>query len=62
MQAVHGPADLTWRQVGDILTAATGRRIGVERIPDDAMRAQLRQAGMPERLLEAVMGMSNGLG
>ncbi|MFD0442785.1 NAD(P)H-binding protein [Streptomyces indonesiensis] len=26
VQAVHGPADLTWREVGDILTAATGRR------------------------------------
>ncbi|WP_413099624.1 NAD(P)H-binding protein [Streptomyces sp. Inha503] len=61
VQAVHGPADLTWRQVGDILTAATGRRIGVERITDDAMRARLRRAGMAEGLVEAVLGMSTGL-
>ncbi|WP_413798001.1 NAD(P)H-binding protein [Streptomyces iranensis] len=61
VQAVHGPADLTWRQVGGILTAATGRRIGVERITDDAMRARLRRAGMAESLVEAVLGMSTGL-
>lgn len=61
VQAVHGPADLTWRQVGDILTAATGRRIDVERISDDAMRAQLRRAGMADGWIEAVVGMSTGL-
>ncbi|MEV0262733.1 NAD(P)H-binding protein [Streptomyces sp. NPDC050617] len=61
VQAVHGPADLTWRQVADILSAAVGRRIGVERITDDAMRAQLRQVGMSDRLVEAVLGMSTGL-
>ncbi|MGP3939178.1 NAD(P)H-binding protein [Streptomyces sp. 6N106] len=61
VQAVHGPADLTWREVSDILTAATGRRIAVEQITDDAMRTQLHQAGMTESLIEAVMGMSTGL-
>ncbi|MCT9093258.1 NAD(P)H-binding protein [Streptomyces sp. ASQP_92] len=61
VQAVHGPADLSWRQVAGILTAATGRRIGVERITDDAMRAQLREAGMPDGMVEAVLGMSTGL-
>ncbi|OPC78147.1 NmrA family transcriptional regulator [Embleya scabrispora] len=61
VRAVHGPADLTWRQVGDILTAATGRRIGVERIPDDAMRDRLLGAGMTDGLVEAVLGMSIGL-
>ncbi|MGW3012062.1 NAD(P)H-binding protein [Streptomyces sp. NPDC001219] len=61
VQAVHGPADLTWRQVAEILTAATGRRIGVEQITDDAMRTQLQQAGLPDGLVEAVLGMSTGL-
>ncbi len=61
VRAVHGAADLTWRQVADILTAATGRRIGVERITDDAMRSQLRRAGMSDALVEAVLGMSTGL-
>ncbi|WP_327153560.1 NAD(P)H-binding protein [Streptomyces tubercidicus] len=61
VQAVHGPMDLTWRRVAEILTAATGRQIHVERITDDAMRTQLRQAGMPDGLVEAVVGMSTGL-
>ncbi|MEU7435492.1 NAD(P)H-binding protein [Streptomyces sioyaensis] len=61
VQAVHGPADLTWRQVAQILTAATGRRISVEQIPDNAMRTQLHQAGMTDGLVEAVLGMSTGL-
>ncbi|MFG2097552.1 NAD(P)H-binding protein [Streptomyces sp. NPDC048612] len=61
VQAVHGPADLTWRQVAEILTAATGRRIGVEQITDDAMRTRLQQAGLPNGLVEAVLGMSTGL-
>ncbi|MFE0682069.1 NAD(P)H-binding protein [Streptomyces sp. NPDC058961] len=61
VQAVHGAADLTWQQVAEILTAATGRRIDVERITDDAMRAQLHRAGMPDGMVESVLGMSTGL-
>lgn len=61
VRAVHGAADLTWRQVAEILTAATGRAIGVERITDEAMRAQLRAAGLSDGLVEAVLGMSTGL-
>ncbi|GAA4691868.1 NAD(P)H-binding protein [Streptomyces youssoufiensis] len=61
VRAVHGPADLTWRQVADILGAATGRPVGVERITDDAMRAQLRRVGMADAAVEAMLGMSTGL-
>ncbi|MGX7760229.1 NmrA family NAD(P)-binding protein [Streptomyces angustmyceticus] len=61
VQAVHGPADLTWRQVATILGAATGRHISVEQITDDAMRTQLRRAGMADGAIEAVLGMSTGL-
>ncbi|KOG91096.1 NmrA family transcriptional regulator [Streptomyces varsoviensis] len=61
VQAVHGPADLTWRQVAGILTAAPGRPVRAERISDDAMRGLLRQAGMTDGLVEAVLGMSTGL-
>ncbi|MFI6978377.1 NAD(P)H-binding protein [Embleya sp. NPDC050154] len=61
VQAVHGPTDLTWRQVAEILTAATGRRIDVERVTDDAMRDLLHRAGMTDALVEAVLGMSTGL-
>jgi uncharacterized protein YbjT (DUF2867 family) len=61
VQAVHGPADLSWRQVAGILTEATGRTITVERIPDDAMRAQLLQVGMSDAAVESIIGMSTGL-
>ncbi|WP_438289784.1 NmrA family NAD(P)-binding protein [Streptomyces sp. HUAS TT7] len=61
VQAVHGPADLTWHQVAEILTAATGRKIGVEQITDDAMRTRLHRAGMSDATVEAMLGMSTGL-
>ncbi|MCP2339325.1 NAD(P)H-binding protein [Actinomadura rupiterrae] len=61
VRAVHGPADLTWRQVAAILTAATCRQIDVEEISDDAMRGLLRQAGMADGQVEAVLAMSTGL-
>ncbi|MFD9820897.1 NmrA family NAD(P)-binding protein [Streptomyces violascens] len=61
VQAVHGPADLTWRQVADILTAATGRKISAEQITDEAMRTQLHRAGMSDATVEAMLGMSTGL-
>ncbi|MGW5464233.1 NmrA family NAD(P)-binding protein [Streptomyces sp. NPDC003996] len=61
VQAVHGPADLTWPQAAEIVSAATGRPLRVERISDDAMRNLLRSAGMTDGLVEAVVGMSTGL-
>jgi uncharacterized protein YbjT (DUF2867 family) len=61
VQAVHGPADLTWTEAAAIVSAATGRPLTVERIPDNAMRDLLHAAGMTPGLTEAVMGMSTGL-
>ncbi len=61
VQAVHGPQDLTWAMVGDILTAELGRPITVERIGDDAMYNQFIEAGMPPGLATAVLGMSTGM-
>lgn len=61
VQAVHGPADLSWSQAVQIVSEAIGRPLDVERITDDAMRNLLRQAGMTDGLVEAVIGMSTGL-
>jgi uncharacterized protein YbjT (DUF2867 family) len=61
VQAVHGPADLTWARAGEIVSSAIGRPLRVERIDDDEMRAILRGAGMTRGLVEAVIGMSVGL-
>jgi uncharacterized protein YbjT (DUF2867 family) len=61
VQAVHGPADLTWPQATRIVSAAIGLPLRAERIDDDEMRAMLRDAGMSDGLVEAVIGMSTGL-
>jgi uncharacterized protein YbjT (DUF2867 family) len=61
VQAVHGPEDLSWSQVAEILTQELGRRVTVERIADEEMRQGLLAAGMPEAMADAVLGMSTGL-
>ncbi|MBV9796004.1 MAG: NAD(P)H-binding protein [Actinobacteria bacterium] len=60
VQAVHGPADLTWPEAAAALTAATGVPIKAERISDDQQRAALRQAGLPEVAVEGIIGMGVG--
>lgn len=61
VQAVHGPADLSWSEVAEILTRELGREVSVERIADDDMRQGLLSAGMPPAMADAVLGMSTGL-
>lgn len=61
VQAVHGPADLSWSQVAKILEQELGREVTVERISDEAMRRGLIEVGMPEAMADAVLGMSTGL-
>ena len=61
VQAVHGPEDLSWSQVAAILTQELRRDVVVERIADDEMRQGLLDAGIPEAMADAVLGMSTGL-
>ena len=61
VQAVHGPADLTWSEAVETVAAATGHPIGVHRIAEDAMRELLGGAGMSDAQIEALIGMSTGL-
>jgi uncharacterized protein YbjT (DUF2867 family) len=61
VQAVHGPADLSWAQAAAIVTDATGHPVRAERITDDEMRGMLAGYGMSDGLVEAVMGMSTGM-
>ena len=60
VQAVHGPADLTWTEAAAALSTATGRSIEAHRITDDDERAALRGAGMGEVAVEGILGMSVG--
>jgi uncharacterized protein YbjT (DUF2867 family) len=61
VRAVHGPADLSWQQAADIVSAAIGRPVTVRQISDEDMRASLLASGMPAGLADAVIGMSTGL-
>lgn len=61
VQAVHGPADLDYRQVAEILTDALGRQLDAVRVSDDDVREALRGVGMTEPQVEAIVGMSAGL-
>lgn len=61
VQAIHGPADLSWSQVTHVLTEELGHEIDVERIADEVMRDQYLDAGMPPAMADAVLGMSTGL-
>ena len=60
VQAVHGPADLTWPEAAAALSTATGLPIEAQQISDDDLRAGLRGAGMGEVAVEGIVGMSVG--
>jgi NAD(P)H dehydrogenase (quinone) len=60
VQAVHGPADLTWTEAAAVLSTATGVTIEAQQITRDEERADLRQAGMSEVAVEGIIGMSVG--
>lgn len=59
--AVHGPVDLSYRQVAEILADVTGRETRAKRIDDEELRAGLREAGLSDADVEGVAGMSAGL-
>ncbi|RKT82555.1 Uncharacterized conserved protein YbjT, contains NAD(P)-binding and DUF2867 domains [Saccharopolyspora antimicrobica] len=60
VQAVHGPEDLTFSRVAEILSRAIGREVRAERISDDDFRASLRSAGLSSAQVEGIVGMSVG--
>jgi uncharacterized protein YbjT (DUF2867 family) len=58
VQAVHGPEDLTLSQVARIISEATGRRVRAETISQEALRGALRSAGLGDKQVEGMAGMS----
>ncbi|SHG22300.1 NAD(P)H-binding protein [Geodermatophilus nigrescens] len=61
VQAVHGPADLTWTEVAAVVGAAVGREVRAEHVSADDLRGMLLGAGLTPRQADAVVGMSQGL-
>ncbi|MGW9171986.1 hypothetical protein [Streptomyces decoyicus] len=60
VQAVHGPEDLTFNQVAQILTEALGRPVRLNLVSDDGVRDALRAAGLPPSAVEGIVGMTAG--
>ena len=60
VQAVHGPEDLSFTRVAEILTEVLGRPMTVRSVTDDDVRAALRGAGMEPGAVEGIVGMAAG--
>ncbi|TDC50336.1 NAD-dependent epimerase/dehydratase family protein [Actinomadura sp. KC345] len=60
VQAVHGPEDLTYQGVAEILTGALGRPVRLQVVSDDDVRAALRAAGLAPGAVEGIVGMTAG--
>jgi uncharacterized protein YbjT (DUF2867 family) len=60
VQAVHGPADLTWTEAAAALSDATGKTIEAQHLTNDEQRAAFRQAGLSDVAIEGILGMATG--
>jgi uncharacterized protein YbjT (DUF2867 family) len=58
VQAVHGPEDLTLLRVAEIISEVTGHRVRAETISQDTVRRLLRSAGLGDKQVEGIAGMS----
>lgn len=60
-QAVHGPQDLSFEQVAEVLTRVLQHPVRAEKVSDDQVRAELASFGMSPRQVEGIVGMSAGM-
>ncbi|MFC4054527.1 NAD(P)H-binding protein [Actinomadura syzygii] len=60
VQGVHGPEHLSFAQVAEIVSDAVGRKIRLDAVGDDDVRAALRSAGLPPGAVEGIVGMAAG--
>jgi uncharacterized protein YbjT (DUF2867 family) len=58
VQAVHGPEDLTLSRVAEVISEVTGHRVRAETISQDTLRRLLRSAGLGNKQVESIAGMS----
>jgi len=61
VQGVHGPEDLSFREVGAVLSEVLGHAVAVTQVSDDEVRAQLASLGMGHESVEAIVGMTAGI-
>ena len=58
VQAVHGPEDLTLSRAAEIISEVTGYQVRAETISQDSLRRSLRSAGLGDKQVEGLAGMS----
>lgn len=61
VQAVHGPEDLSFRQVAALLTELLGRPVEARQLTDVQVRETLTELGMPAAGIDAIEQMTGGL-
>lgn len=61
VQAVHGPADLSFAEVATVVSEVTGWDVTFRRSEDGEVRQQLTAAGLSAAAAESVVAMSAGL-
>lgn len=61
VQAVHGPEDLSFRQIAHRLSLALGRHVEARQLTDDDVRAQLTGFGLSTNHVEAIVMMTAGI-
>ncbi|MGK9272755.1 NAD(P)H-binding protein [Williamsia muralis] len=59
-QGVLGPVDLSFTEVADILSAASGHEIVAQQVSDDVVAQQLANFGMTPAQVDGVVGMLRG--
>lgn len=61
VQAVHGPEDLSFTQAAAILSTTLGTPVAAHQLSDDDVRTALRQFGLPDAQIEAIVMMAAGI-
>ncbi|GAB2603368.1 NmrA family NAD(P)-binding protein [Pseudactinotalea suaedae] len=61
VQGVHGPEDLSFRDVASVLAEVLGHDVTVNQVSDDDVRTQLASLGMGQDSVEAIVGMTAGI-
>ncbi|MCB8912830.1 MULTISPECIES: Rossmann-fold NAD(P)-binding domain-containing protein [Rhodococcus] len=61
VQAVHGPEDLSFREVAAVLGEALDRSVAVRQVSDDDVRAELRAAGPTPQQVASIVDMTAGI-
>jgi uncharacterized protein YbjT (DUF2867 family) len=61
VEAVHGPADLSWDEAALVLGAALGRDVSAVQITDEQLQQALTGAGVSEVAAAGIAAMSTGI-